>query len=109
MAVNAAALPAASAAAFVGAGPGSFRLQGPLTFDSVPALRPLGLQLLGGAGAALVIDLQGVSTADSAGLALLIDWLAMARAQGSTLRYVGVPETLLALATLSEVGALISA
>jgi phospholipid transport system transporter-binding protein len=106
---NAAPLPAATAAAFVGAGPGSFRLQGPLTFDSVPALRPLGLQLLGEAGAGLVIDLQGVPIADSAGLALLIDWLAMARAHGSTLRYVGVPETLLALAELSEVGALINA
>jgi phospholipid transport system transporter-binding protein len=96
-------------AAFVAAGPGTYRLDGPLTFDSVPALRPLGLALLDTAGEALIIDLRGVPEADSAGLALLIDWLAMARAQGARLRYVGVPETLHALAQLSEVGALISA
>jgi phospholipid transport system transporter-binding protein len=95
-------------AALVAAGPGTFRLDGPLTFDSVPALRPLGLALLGTAGGALTIDLQGVPQADSAGLALLIDWLAMARSQGARLHYVGVPETLHALAELSEVGALIS-
>jgi len=106
---NEAATPARPGAAFVGAGPGTYRLDGPLTFDSVPALRPLGLDLLGAAGGALVIDLQGVPAADSAGLALLIDWLAMARAQGSTLRYAGVPGTLRALAELSEVEALISA
>jgi phospholipid transport system transporter-binding protein len=106
---NAAAVPTATPAGFVAAGSGSYRLEGPLTFDSAPALRPLGLQLLGAAGTALVIDLQGVPAADSAGLALLIDWLAMARAQGSTLHYVGVPETLRALAALSEVGPLINA
>jgi phospholipid transport system transporter-binding protein len=94
---------------FVAAGPGAWRLQGPLTFDSVPELRPRGLQLLGPGGGALTIDLQGVPVADSAGLALLIDWLAMARAQGTALHYVAVPGTLHALAELSEVGALINA
>ena len=101
------AVPGASAAAFVNAGPGAYRLSGPLTFDSVPALRPLGLALLG-TGATVGIDLSGVGAADSAGLALLVDWLAVARARGTTLRYSDVPETLSALATLSEVGALIS-
>jgi phospholipid transport system transporter-binding protein len=99
-------LPAANAAAFVSAGPGAYLLEGPLNFDTVPALRPLGLALLG-TGAAVSMDLSGVAAADSAGLALLIDWLAEARVRGTALRYSAVPETLRALATLSEVGALI--
>jgi len=99
--------PLVAASAFVAAGTGTWRLNGPLTFDSVPGLRPSGLALLV-RGAAVTIDLQGVPAADSAGLALLIDWLAVARAQGCTLRYVGLPEALRALAALSEVEALIS-
>ena len=95
--------------AFVAAGAGTWRLDGPLTFDSVPALRPSGIGLLAQGGDALTIDLQGVLAADSAGLALLIDWLAIARVKGCTLRYVKVPEALRALAALSEVEALISA
>jgi phospholipid transport system transporter-binding protein len=109
MAAHGAAPAAAAGTAFVATGPGAWRLEGPLTFDSVPALRPLGLQLLGPTDVALSFDLQGVPAADSAGLALLIDWLATARALGRSLRYVGVPETLRALAELSEVGALINA
>jgi len=98
----------ASEAALVAAGAGTWRVDGPLTFDSVPGLRPRGLTLLEAAEGALLFDLQGVASADSAGLALLIDWLAEARSKGRSLRYVGVPETLQALAGLSEVGALIS-
>ncbi len=97
------------AATFVAAGADTWRLDGPLTFDSVPALRPSGLGLLAPGGGALTIDLRGVAAADSAGLALLIDWLAIARARGRTLRYVEVPEALRSLAALSEVEALISA
>jgi phospholipid transport system transporter-binding protein len=96
-------------ASFIAEGPGQYRLDGPLTFDSVPALRPLGLALLGTAGGALIMDLQGVPAADSAGLALLIDWLAVARSRSGSLHYIGVPAALQALAALSEVGALISA
>jgi phospholipid transport system transporter-binding protein len=102
-----AAPPSVAASVFVDAGAGTWRLNGPLTFGSVPALRPSGLALLS-RGAAVTIDLQGVPAADSAGLALLIDWLAVARAQGCTLRYVGLPDALRALAALSEVEALIS-
>jgi phospholipid transport system transporter-binding protein len=92
---------------FVSEGEGRVRLQAPLRFATVPALRRRGLELIGAAAAQLTIDLSGVSSADSAGLALLIDWLARARAGNKTLRYVQPPEALRALARLSEVEALI--
>lgn len=84
------------------------RLQAPLRFATVPALQPRGLELIRAAGAELTIDLSGVSAADSAGLALLIDWLARARASDKRLRYVQPPEALRALARLSDVETLIS-
>ena len=93
---------------FVSEGDGRVRLQAPLRFGTVPALRRRGLELIGAAGAQLTIDLSGVSSADSAGLALLIDWLARARAGNKTLRYVQPPEALRALARLSDVESLIT-
>ncbi len=56
-----------------------------------------------GAGQASVIDFAGVSAADSAGLALLIEWLSGARGADRKLRYVNLPQQLQQLARLSEV------
>jgi ABC-type transporter Mla MlaB component len=49
-----------------------------------------------------------VPLTDSAGLALLIDWLAEARSRQRTLRYLKVPEALSQLAKLSDVEELIT-
>ena|SRR5579862_1435655 len=84
------------------------RLQGSLRFATVPALRGQGLELIDAAGTELTIDLSGVSSADSAGLALLIDWLGRARAGHKTLHYAQPPEALRALARLSDVEPLIT-
>ena len=96
-------------AAFVAVADGLFRLEAPLTFASVPALRLPGLQRIQAAAQGLQFDLQRVTATDSAGLALLIDWLAEARARACTLHYVRPPESLLNLARLSEVEPLLSA
>ncbi len=52
---------------------------------------------------ASVIDLAGVTAGDSAGLALLIEWLSIARAAKLELRYEHMPLQLEQLARLSEV------
>ncbi|HEY8510199.1 MAG TPA: STAS domain-containing protein, partial [Steroidobacteraceae bacterium] len=49
------------------------------------------------------VDCSGVGAADSAGLAVLLDWLAFAKSRGRHIHYVGLPEELLALARISEV------
>lgn len=87
---------------------GGYRLQAPLLFASVAQLRAQGLALIEAAAGELRVDLSGVSAADSAGLALLIDWLACARSAGKRLFYVKVPEALMALAKLSDVAALLA-
>ncbi len=92
----------------VNAAPGTYRLEGALSFATVSALRPRGLKLLQAPAGNITIDLSAVRAADSAGLALLIDWLAAARASHCTLCYVGAPAALLALAQLSDVAALIN-
>jgi len=93
---------------FVRESAGRVRLQAPLRFATVAGLRRQGLELIAAAGAELTIDLSGVSAADSAGLALLIDWLARARAGHKKLLYVAPPEALRALARISDVETLIT-
>jgi phospholipid transport system transporter-binding protein len=101
------ALPIDAQSAFVAGAGGAYRLAAALTFATVPALRQPGLDRITAAAGGVEFDLQGVTVADSAGLALLIDWLAEARARQRTLRYLKVPQGLSALAKLSDVEELI--
>lgn len=49
----------------------------------------------------ITIDLRKVNAVDSAGLALIIEWLKIARSRNITLHFINVPKQLLALARLS--------
>jgi len=55
------------------------------------------------------IDLSAVARVDSGSLALLIDWLAWARAAGRAMKFTALPAVILALARLSDVEALLLA
>ena len=86
------------------AGDGCYAAVGTLTFATARHAGELGERLLKGAGgAALEIDCAGVSASDSAGLAVLIDWLRTAKQAGVRLRYSQLPPGLTALASISEV------
>lgn len=82
------------------------RLTGALGFGTVTALLPAGAAAIRD-GRAGVIDLAAVTGSDSAGLALLIEWLSIARTAARALRYEHVPEPLLQLARLSDVESLL--
>jgi phospholipid transport system transporter-binding protein len=87
---------------------GQLRAEGPLTFASARHARELGLAAIGRGGtSALTIDCRGVTAADSAGLTVLIDWLAASRAAKRSLRFAHVPQGLTALAKISEVSELL--
>ena len=78
------------------------RVSGSLHFTTVTALLPLGADAID-RGRAAVIDLAGVTASDSSGLALLIEWLSLARGASRILRYENIPSQLQQLARLSEV------
>ena len=48
------------------------------------------------------IDLGGVTRSDSAGLALLVEWLRLAEQQGITLRFHNLPDQLREIARVSD-------
>jgi phospholipid transport system transporter-binding protein len=78
------------------------RVIGSLHFTTVSALLPVGVEAIVG-GRATVIDLAGVTSSDSSGLALLIEWLSVAKGASQTLRFDNIPSQLQQLARLSEV------
>lgn len=82
------------------------RVLGSLDFWTVTKLLPAGSKAID-AGQAAVIDLQGVNDSDSSGLALLIEWLSVAKACGKKLCYENMPSQLQQLAMLSDVEDLI--
>jgi phospholipid transport system transporter-binding protein len=82
------------------------RVLGSLDFQTVAKLLPLGSAAIDG-GHAAVIDLSGVTDSDSSGLALLIEWMSVAKDGGRSLRYDNIPPQLEQLARLSEVDALL--
>jgi phospholipid transport system transporter-binding protein len=87
---------------------GRLTAEGPLTFASAREARELGLDALEGATTGrLEIDCQGITSSDSAGLAVLLDWLAVAKAQGRPLAFTHLPAGIAALGRISEVSELL--
>jgi phospholipid transport system transporter-binding protein len=84
------------------------RVNGVLHFTTVTALLRSGSEAIA-SGRAAVIDLAGVKDSDSSGLALLIEWLSIARAERKSLRYENIPVQLHQLARLSDVEELLTA
>jgi phospholipid transport system transporter-binding protein len=83
------------------AGPGRLEASGELTFATAAKALERGAGLIGQGGECLV-DLSRVQSGDSAGIAVLIEWLATAQARGTTLRYENIPAQMLAIARISD-------
>ncbi len=83
------------------------RVIGVLHFTTVTALLRAGSDAIAN-GRAAVIDLCGVKDSDSSGLALLIEWLSIARSERKSLRYENIPTQLHQLARLSDVEELLT-
>jgi len=77
------------------------RVEGDLTFATVGALLAASQPLFSAGPGPLRIDLSGVGRADSAGLALLIEWLRLARGAGCELQFQAVPAQMRAIAAAS--------
>ncbi len=88
-----------------GAGGEPLRLAGPLTLGSVG--RHLAEGRARAASGDLHVDLSGVTEADSAALALLLDWLRAAHGAGRRFTVSGLPDGLRSLAALYGIDTLL--
>ena len=89
-----------------GDGEGLLLVSGDLVFVTVPALLEKASRLLAGRRE-VAIDLAEVTHADSAGLALLLEWIDRGRSDGCLIRFRNIPSSLLRIARLSNVEALL--
>lgn len=88
-------------------GDGRFALNADLTFETVTALLDRSKRLFA-AHEHIDVDMSGVRQADSAGLALLLEWRSWARTAGRRIAYQNIPPQIAAVARISEVEALLS-
>lgn len=88
-------------------GAGLIVVKGPVTFATAGTLLDTGRALFAGQPT-VTVNLREVTNVDSAGLALLLEWLRQARAERRAVLFQGVPDKLLAIARLSGVEALLT-
>lgn len=82
--------------------PGRFVVSGNLTFSAIDKNTLKSLTFLRGPGPGpIVLDFSDVSKTDSAGLALIIEWIKVARRRQIRLLFENIPEQLL---TIAKVG-----
>lgn len=90
----------------ISVGVGRLRVEGTLDFSTASALVAEAESLFPARGR-LRIDLAGVESANSAGLALLLEWFDRARARGLDLQYLNPPDSLQRIAAFSNLGHLL--
>ena len=84
--------------------PGRFAARGALNFANARKARSEGLLALRTSGARdLEVDCSGIAHSDSAGLAVLLDWMAIMKREGRPLCFAHLPSGLLAVARISGV------
>ena len=88
-------------------GDGAYALSGTAGFATARQLLEQGRLAFAGKSK-VELDLAGVDSIDSAGLALLLCWLAEARADGRALKLHNLPAQLSAIARISDVEALLA-
>lgn len=89
---------------------GRVTVTGELTFATAREARQIGVLVLESSRAErIVIDCGAVTRADSAGLAVLLDWLAWGRRRSKPVTLENLPASLIAIARISEVDSLLTA
>ncbi|MGD8783499.1 MAG: STAS domain-containing protein [Thioalkalispiraceae bacterium] len=79
-----------------------YSLAGELTMKNVPQVARESAPLVARMEGEIVIDLSGITRADSAGLALLLEWLRLTRRQNVNLRFEQLPKQLMSIARVCE-------
>src|SRR3974390_2928220 len=88
--------------------PKQYAVSGDLTFATARSALASGIETFTSSSPGpLDVDFSGVDASDSAGLAVLIEWLAWGRRSGRGVRYSRVPEAICAIARISEVDGLL--
>ena len=97
-----------SALDFEDHGDGRFVLRGRLDFHTAPGALERSRDLFAD-HASIEVDMTEVQKSDSAGLALLLEWVNWARNYVREIRFVNIPDQITAIAQICEVENLLTA
>lgn len=100
--------PHATPVTITDSGNGRVTVSGDLSFATAREAREEGLRVFGASAAGrFVVDCAAVTRADSAGLAVLLEWLAWGRRHSREIVFENLPASLLAVARISELDGLL--
>lgn len=88
-------------------GDGHFSLSGEMSFETAERVL-MASEKLFEPHTRIEVDLSGVTRTDSAGLALLLEWVTWANHTVREIRYSGMPDKILAIARTTEVDPLLT-
>lgn len=88
-------------------GGGRFAIQGDLSFQTAVTALDQSKELFA-SHSTIEVDLGGVKRADSAGLALLLEWVNWARATAREITFSNIPAQIVSIAQISEVEDMLS-
>jgi len=89
------------------AGNGDYQIIGPMGFETAGGLLRDSTRAFHGQPK-VRIDLGGVTDVDSAGLALMLKWISLARHAGHEISFINIPQKLLSIARISDVDELLT-
>ncbi|MFK8051763.1 MAG: lipid asymmetry maintenance protein MlaB [Woeseiaceae bacterium] len=89
-------------------GDGHFAVDGELTYESVGDLLDRGQRAFED-HSRVVVDLAKVADSDSAGLALLLEWVTWANHTVREIHFVNIPQRIVNIASISEVDEMLNA
>lgn len=89
-------------------GGGRFSIEGKLEFETVATAYQESMNRFS-PHSELVLDLSGVTGADSAGLALLLEWVHWAKQSAREIQFKNIPEQIQTIARISEVDGILRA
>jgi phospholipid transport system transporter-binding protein len=92
---------------FQDVGDGKFRIVGDMSFATVESILRESEDLFEDYSR-IEVDLSGVGKSDSAGLALLLEWITWAIQTVREIRYVDIPDRVTAIARVTEVDSLLA-
>ena len=78
-----------------------FELHGAMSFETADRILRRSEKLFG-RYEDVQVDCSGVNDADSAGLALLLEWISQAYRQGGQIHFSGLPKSIVAIARTTE-------
>jgi phospholipid transport system transporter-binding protein len=91
---------------FTDLGDGHFALSGDASFQTAETILRASEKVFAG-HSNLEVNLAAVEETDSAGLALLLEWISRAANTGSEIRFADIPEKIKAIAVTAEINELL--